>query len=152
MFLKPGICPPLLAQHPGRLFLVERHRALELRRPDARVDLRRVDARVAEQRADLFEVVMLLQHLHRHAVPQIVRLEIGAASPRPRSQTPASSACRAHPGERPNKIQSPNELRAERLDTHPPRVLRVPRKRAEAHGIVGRETFQMRLYAGPPFI
>jgi hypothetical protein len=41
------------------------------------VDLRRVDPRVAEQRADLFEIVVLLQDLHRDAVPQVVRLQLG---------------------------------------------------------------------------
>jgi hypothetical protein len=34
---------------------------------------------VTEQRAHLLQIVMLLEHLHRHAVPQVVRLELGHA-------------------------------------------------------------------------
>src|SRR5713101_2171025 len=65
----------LLVENLLRLLLVERHRALQLWRPNRRVDLRRVQARVPEERAHLLEVMMLLQHFERHAVPQIVRLE-----------------------------------------------------------------------------
>jgi hypothetical protein len=49
-----------LSQHLDGLLLVKRHRALELRRPDAGANLCRVEARVAEQGADLLEVVVLL--------------------------------------------------------------------------------------------
>jgi hypothetical protein len=31
---------------------------------------------VAEQRAGLLQVVMLLEDLHRHAVPEVVRLQL----------------------------------------------------------------------------
>jgi len=68
-----------LGQHPDGFFLVERHRPLQLRRPDARVDLRGVDTGVAEQSTNLLKIMVLLKNLHRHAVPQVVRLEFGAA-------------------------------------------------------------------------
>jgi len=45
-------------QDPDRLLLVERHRALELGGPDARVDLGRVEPRVAKQGAHLLEVLV----------------------------------------------------------------------------------------------
>ena len=60
-------------QHPRRLLLVERHRTLELWRPDARADLRRVDTRVPEQRADLLEIVVLRQDLH---YPRIIHARV----------------------------------------------------------------------------
>ena len=59
----------LFAQHARGLILVERNRALELGRPDRRGDLGRVDSRVTKKGSDLLEVVVLLEHLHRHAVP-----------------------------------------------------------------------------------
>jgi len=61
MFLEPEMVHVLTRSTASRFLLVERHRALELRRPDARVDLRRVDARVLEQCADLLEVMVLFQ-------------------------------------------------------------------------------------------
>lgn len=55
MFLEPGSTTletlGVDAQQPLGPVRVERRGALELRRPDPRVDLRRVDARVAEERA-----------------------------------------------------------------------------------------------------
>jgi hypothetical protein len=65
-------------EHPSRGLIVEDRRALELRRPDAGVDLGCVDPDVAEQCAHFFEIVPLLEYLDRHAVPQVVRLELGA--------------------------------------------------------------------------
>jgi hypothetical protein len=59
----PSIWSDSPRQYPLRLRLVERDGALELRRPDARVDLGRVDLRVAEERADFLQVVPLLQDL-----------------------------------------------------------------------------------------
>jgi len=46
------------------------------KRSNAGVDPRRVNARVSERRANLLEVVMLLQAFHRHGVPQIRWLEL----------------------------------------------------------------------------
>src|SRR5215475_1750951 len=68
-----------VAQHACGLGLVERDRALELSGADRGVDLSRVHARVAEECADLLQVVLLLEDFHRHAVPQIVGLELGHA-------------------------------------------------------------------------
>src|SRR5207302_9819713 len=53
--------------------------ALELMRPDRRVDLGRINPRVAKKRSYLLQVVVLLEHLHGHAVPEIMRLELGHA-------------------------------------------------------------------------
>src|SRR5437660_12601406 len=68
-----------LGQDLDRLLLVERHRALELRRPDAGVNLGGVDARMSQERADLLEVVMLLEDFHCDTVAQVMRLELGVA-------------------------------------------------------------------------
>ena len=69
----------LVGQDFDRSLLVERHRALELSRPDARVDLGRVDPRVAQERADLLKVMMLLEHFHGDTMTEVVGLELGEA-------------------------------------------------------------------------
>jgi hypothetical protein len=36
---------------------------------------------VTEQRAHLFQIVMLIEHLHRHGVPEIVRCGLSSGTP-----------------------------------------------------------------------
>ncbi len=60
---------------------IKRDGALELGRPNARIDSRRVDAAVTEQGADLLEVVVLLEHFHRSTVAQIVGLQLRDPEP-----------------------------------------------------------------------
>jgi hypothetical protein len=67
----------LFGQDLDRFLLVERHRALELSRPDARVDLGCIDSRVSQERADLLKVMVLLENFHRHTMAQVVGLELG---------------------------------------------------------------------------
>src|SRR5207245_7364267 len=68
-----------LGQYPDCFLLVERHRALEVRRPDARVHLGCVDTRMSQERAHLLEIVMLFVNFHCHAVTQVVGLELRVA-------------------------------------------------------------------------
>src|SRR5216683_1409464 len=72
-------CALAAAEYLLGLLLVERHRALQLRRAKRRIDLRNVEPRVAEERPHLLEVMMLLQDLEGDAVAEIVRLEHGVA-------------------------------------------------------------------------
>ncbi len=46
--------------------------------------------RMSEQRPDLLEVMMLLEHLHGDAVPQIVRLQRRTADQAPRLRLPVA--------------------------------------------------------------
>jgi hypothetical protein len=76
MFLKHGITVALkTCQHLSRRPFVKRHRLFQLRGTNHRVDLRRIDALVSEQRAHLLEFVSLLQHFHRDAMTDVVRLQ-----------------------------------------------------------------------------
>jgi len=64
----------LVAQHLERLLLVERHRAVQLCGPELVLDLRGVDTLMPEPRANLLEVMVLLENLHRNAVAHVVQL------------------------------------------------------------------------------
>src|SRR2546425_3366614 len=69
----------LFGQDLDRSLLIERHHALELSRPDARVDLGRVDTRMSQECTDLFKVMMLLENFHRHTMAKVMGLELGIA-------------------------------------------------------------------------
>ncbi len=68
-----------LAEHLQGSRFVETHRILQLLRLNPRVHLRRLKPRMPEQSTDLFQIVMLTVDLHRDAVAEIVRLELGVA-------------------------------------------------------------------------
>jgi hypothetical protein len=63
--------------------LVELDLALEVCRLDLRIDLRGVDPSMTEQLAHRLQVPMMFEHLHGHAMAQIVRLEHGLADQSP---------------------------------------------------------------------
>ena len=68
---------------PRALPFVKADRLLETRGAHLRVGLRGVDARMAEQAAHLLEVAVLFVDFHRHAVAEIVWLELRVADQPP---------------------------------------------------------------------